>query len=225
MTLTPDRSPGELQEDEGILLGGSTDPTVAGGMRYVSGAFRFKDGTAVFDPRTYVHGHGTTHNKGGSDALIVQNLSSGTAPSAKTFQTDGAGGINLIDYVEAFPPNLQVGSYSVPLATSSATYVHYYTFTTAVLPIGSYFLAVQSYLDSSKTGNVVDARAQIDDTTTFARCVMPVDYVGGIIPLVGVYTVAFATATTHFIDFEICKVAGAGTVTMTSAYVTMWRVS
>lgn len=53
MSKTPDRHPGILVETEEILLGGdvSGDPTDLGGMRYVSGAFRFMDAIGVFDPR------------------------------------------------------------------------------------------------------------------------------------------------------------------------------
>jgi len=54
MPRTPDRHPGPLEEDEEIRLGGDAvgDPTDEGRMRYVSGAFRFRDSTGVYDPRS-----------------------------------------------------------------------------------------------------------------------------------------------------------------------------
>lgn len=224
MTRTPDRTPGELQEDEGIILGGDSDPTVVGGMRYVSGAFRFKDGTEVFNPKTFVSPHASTHNKSQSDALTAQSLSSGAAPANKTFQTDGAGGIALVDYVEAYPPNLQSGEYTTPFSTSAGTYQQVYRYTTTSVPAGNYFLVSLANLDCSNAGNVTDARVQIDDTTTFARFVGPVAYVGGSSQLIGVRTVTL-TAGVHNIDFDIFKASGNGNVIMLSAYITIWRVS
>jgi hypothetical protein len=56
MGRTPDRSPGEADE-EGIVLtnlGPGNDPSALGGMRYVNGAFRLKDALGVFDPRPSV---------------------------------------------------------------------------------------------------------------------------------------------------------------------------
>lgn len=224
MTLTPDRFPGELDEPEGILLGGSSDPTVAGEMRYVSGAFRFYDASGVFDPRTYVYGHKTTHQKSGSDELLVQDLGSGTLASGKTFQSDGSGGVTPVDYVPGFPPNREAGSYLTPYSTSAATYQQVWRYTTGTLPIGTYFFAVMAWLDCTNSGNVTDARVQIDDSTTIAKWIAPVGYVGGIAPLVGVYTTLFASATTHNVDYDICKISGNGNVIMTECYITLWRV-
>lgn len=53
MSATPDRFPGE-REEEGIILidDGSGDPPSTGGMRYVSGAFRLRDSVGVYDPRS-----------------------------------------------------------------------------------------------------------------------------------------------------------------------------
>lgn len=52
MPTTPDRHPGESDE-EGILLEVAVaDPTVVGGIRYVTTAFRLKDAIGVYDPRT-----------------------------------------------------------------------------------------------------------------------------------------------------------------------------
>jgi len=52
VVTTPDRKPGTGVEEELLLQDEyGVDPTVAGAMRYVSGSFRFRDGSGVFDPR------------------------------------------------------------------------------------------------------------------------------------------------------------------------------
>lgn len=53
MPVTPDRDAGARKEEELILddRAADGDPTATGAMRYVSGAFRLRDGTGVFDPR------------------------------------------------------------------------------------------------------------------------------------------------------------------------------
>lgn len=52
MAQTPDRFPGE-REDEGILLDEvTTVPQNTGGIRYVSGSFQMRDSIGVFNPRT-----------------------------------------------------------------------------------------------------------------------------------------------------------------------------
>jgi hypothetical protein len=54
MGRTPDRRPGRLVEEEVLMedQGAGNDPTDAGAFRYVDGAFRFKDATGIFDPRS-----------------------------------------------------------------------------------------------------------------------------------------------------------------------------
>lgn len=60
MPLTPDRHPGE-SDDEGLILENlspGNDPTALGGARLVNGDFRMKDQFGVFNPRnaaTAVH--------------------------------------------------------------------------------------------------------------------------------------------------------------------------
>lgn len=50
--VTPDRWPGPREEEELQLEERSTDPTVEGAVRYVSGSFRALDATGVFDLRS-----------------------------------------------------------------------------------------------------------------------------------------------------------------------------
>jgi hypothetical protein len=52
MPRTPDRNPG-VSDEEGIVLSDEgVEPAVVGEVRYNGGAFRMRDGTGVFDPRT-----------------------------------------------------------------------------------------------------------------------------------------------------------------------------
>jgi len=52
MPRTPDRFPGEREEDTGIILEEQTqEPQVVGEMRNVNGTILMKDDTGVFDPR------------------------------------------------------------------------------------------------------------------------------------------------------------------------------
>lgn len=63
MALTPDRRPGEADE-EGVVyenLAPGNDPPTAGGVRYVDGAFRLKDAIGVYDPRTVATGGSDLH--------------------------------------------------------------------------------------------------------------------------------------------------------------------
>lgn len=49
--VTPDRFPGTREEDELALREDTTDPSVEGRLRYVSGAWRLVDSIGVYDPR------------------------------------------------------------------------------------------------------------------------------------------------------------------------------
>lgn len=49
---TPDEFPGPRVEEEVQLETQASDPTTEGAMRYVGGAFKLKDSTGVFDPRS-----------------------------------------------------------------------------------------------------------------------------------------------------------------------------
>ncbi len=51
MPTTPDRHPGEADEEGIVFEPAGSDPSVAGGVRYVGGAFRFRDASGVYDPR------------------------------------------------------------------------------------------------------------------------------------------------------------------------------
>jgi len=226
MPTTPERARAEsetsrLQFDE--LSPGST-PDHAGELIYADGGFKLRDSVGVFNPRA-VALHAPTHSKGGSDQVNAQDLGSGVAPTGKLLQSDGAGGWNLVDYVPGFPPNLETDSTSTPFSTSSSSYQQAWRYTTAVLPAGSYFFAVQADLDTTNAGNVTDCRAQVDDAETIANTIGPVGYVGGSRPLVGVRSVAFPTVAAHTVDFDIRKASGNGSVSFKSIRVTLWRIA
>lgn len=51
MPRTPDRFPGPREEEEVQFAEQSSDPTVAGALRYVDGVFRQKDSVEVYNPR------------------------------------------------------------------------------------------------------------------------------------------------------------------------------
>ena len=60
MARTPDRRPGEADE-EGLVLenrGPGQNPTIAGGIRYVNGAFSFRDSLGLFNPRSQLSAAG-----------------------------------------------------------------------------------------------------------------------------------------------------------------------
>lgn len=48
---TPDRFPGVREEEEIKLVPESSDPTLVGAFRLVSGDFRMRDNHGVFNPR------------------------------------------------------------------------------------------------------------------------------------------------------------------------------
>lgn len=52
MPRTPDRFPGEADEEGLLLEETDSDPTIVGGMRLVGGDFRLRDSAGVFNPRT-----------------------------------------------------------------------------------------------------------------------------------------------------------------------------
>ena len=224
MPQTPDARYGELIEDEGIVLGPTALADAPGKIRYTGTRFSFQDAGGEFDPRTSVSLHAPTHSKGGVDEVLAQNLGSGAAPADKILQADGAGGWNLVDYVEAFPPELQSGEYLVPFATSSGVYQQVWRYTTTDLPAGDYFIAAQATLDTTNAGNVTDARIQLDDVVDIGKTIGPVAYVGGSRPMVAVRSVTL-TAGVHTIDFDLRKAKGHGSVEINACYVTLWRVA
>lgn len=52
MGTQPDRHPGPAIEEELVLEADPTDPTTVGAVRFNGEAFRLRDATGVFDPRT-----------------------------------------------------------------------------------------------------------------------------------------------------------------------------
>lgn len=227
MPTTPERARTE-SETERLQLDESapgSSPTDAGEIVYADGGFKFRDAIGVFNPRAAVTPHAPTHRKLGSDPLNAQDLGSGSAPAGKLLQSDGAGGWGLVDYVPGLPPNLETGVTTTPFSTSSSSYQQAWRYTTATLPAGSYFFALQADLDTTNAGNVTDCCAQVDDAETIANTIGPVGYVGGSRPLIGARSVTFATAARHTVDFDIRKASGNGSVVIKSIRITLWRIA
>ena len=63
MPITPDRFPGTREEEELALQPASSDPTVVGAMRLVSGRYRLRDDLGGFDPREAASGISETSHK------------------------------------------------------------------------------------------------------------------------------------------------------------------
>ena len=76
MGRTPDRYPGPREEEEVQYQEQSTDPTANGAVRYVSGSFRMKDSTGVFDPRA---GSGLTENAHKALRQLIHFIDDGPA--------------------------------------------------------------------------------------------------------------------------------------------------
>lgn len=74
--VTPDRWPGPREEEELQLEERSSDPTVEGAIRYVSGSFRGLDATGAFDLRS---GTGLTENAHRALRQLIHFLEEGPA--------------------------------------------------------------------------------------------------------------------------------------------------
>lgn len=76
MTQTPDRFPGAREEDEVVFTQDTVDPEVEGAVRYVSGAFKAKDSTGVFDLRA---GSGLSAGAHGALRQLIHFIDEGPA--------------------------------------------------------------------------------------------------------------------------------------------------
>lgn len=119
MGRTPDRSPGEADE-EGIILTNlapGNDPSAAGGVRYVNGAFRLKDALGVFDPRPTVQWYdvlleidpddtATTYVATYSGSAVTQEswTDTGTALELKRIEYTYADGLVTTEVRKVFDP-------------------------------------------------------------------------------------------------------------------------
>lgn len=82
MPRTPDRIPGEADEEGIILEERVDDPVQLGGVRYVSGDFRMKDSAGVFNPRT--GGTGLTANEHKTLRQLIHFIDDGPAEGFPT---------------------------------------------------------------------------------------------------------------------------------------------
>lgn len=92
MTTTPDRFPGDREEDVLALQDNADgDPANPGEVKYDGGAFRMRDSTGVFDPRT----GGSGLSEAAHEAL--DTLAHGlTETHALSVSRDGAGRVSEV---------------------------------------------------------------------------------------------------------------------------------
>lgn len=76
MARTPDRRAGPLLEEEIQMDLQTSDPSIEGAIRYVSGSFRFLDSTGLYDPRT---GGGLTENAHKTLRQLIHFIDDGPA--------------------------------------------------------------------------------------------------------------------------------------------------
>lgn len=123
MPNTPDRFPGPLQESEEVLLTEQptgTSPTAPGGFLYADGAFKMKDASGDFNPRSgggiteaqhevldsLVHWISETHfqeivRSGGRVSSVVQWTDAGkTVKIREMIVTRVAGKTSQLDFVQ-----------------------------------------------------------------------------------------------------------------------------
>ena len=102
MPRSPDAAEGPLYEEKIIFEEQSSPPANPGELSYHDGSFEGVDDVGLFNLRD-VQPHAVTHEDDGDDELTVQNLGSGAADGGLTFQSDGAGGVQLTEVVPGYP--------------------------------------------------------------------------------------------------------------------------
>lgn len=110
--------------------------------------------------------------------------------------------------------------------TSSTSYQQRWRYSTANLPAGTYILFAFAEVgtDATSAGPIVNARIQINDTTTLAQGIVKPGVEGARVPMGGAFHLAGISGVQN-IDFDIRKVSGVGSVAMENARVVLWRVS
>lgn len=223
MTGTPDAHHGELLEEEGIVLSDTSDPTREGEIRYSGGEVKAKDAVGVFGLRGGGT-HATTHSKGGSDEVTVQNLGTGLETIGQTLQTDGSGGVQLIGVVPGYPPAFATVVDETTSSTTLTGWQQKISLATPSLESGGYIMLVQAVLSGSKSNSQFAVRSQFDNTDTFGtlRAVSSVPFSEY---QFFAHTVKSAISGVHTIDIDYRYVGGSGYVTIRGARITFWRVS
>lgn len=116
MPRTPDRFPGERQ-DEGLVLfdnAAAGDPTVTGGLRYITDRFRFRDNLGVYTGRTvYVSASSDPTatddvDNGYNEGMLWLNLSTGV-----TYICLDETAASAVWVILGLPPATEVGQHLI----------------------------------------------------------------------------------------------------------------
>jgi hypothetical protein len=223
MGTTPDRHPGPRQEEELILEDYSSDPSSAGGITYNAGALKAQDATGVFNVRTHVEPHASTH-EGGSDPLTVQDLDSGAAAANLMLQTDGVGGWTLEEGVPGYPPELDFDTDLTEEGTTNSDWQEKLSMTTSSLPSGSYIVLMQATVAGTKASTKVGVKGELDDTTEIGSIIAKPGYTDGDLQFFA-HAVLTSFSGVHTFDIDWKLAGGGGTAKIRGARITLWRVA
>jgi hypothetical protein len=221
MPRTPDRSPGE-EDEEGTIYENLTpgnDPTVVGGVRMVNGVFRLKDSVSVFDP----HIHNTQHYVGGEQPIIAQSTSSGSATAGQVMQATGAGAWNLVSVVAGVAAELNRANDTVLSTTTSATFITKLTLTTTSLPVGDYILFWSYITNGSNNNTQVESRVRKDGTTDLFLVVNKASTAGSQFSNSG-HDVQVALSGVHTFTIDYRFAGGAGSAGIQGVHLTLWLI-
>jgi len=221
MPRTPDRSPGE-EDEEGTIYENLTpgnDPTVTGGMRMVNGVFRLKDSVSVFDP----HIHNTQHYVGGEQPIIAQSTSSGSATAGQVMQANGAGLWNLVSVVTGVAAELNRVADAVLATTVGTTPVTKLTLTTTSLPAGDYILFWSYTTVGSNNNTQVSSRVRKDGTTDLFTITSKASVAGSEFGNAG-HSVQVALTGVHTFDVDYWRAAGSGSAGVKDVLLTLWLI-
>ena len=221
MPRTPDRSPGE-EDEEGTIYENLTpgnDPTVVGGVRMVNGVFRLKDSVSVFDP----HIHNTQHYVGGEQPIIAQNLSSGAAPASRIMQSDGAGNWALVTVVAGVAAELNRANSNALSTTTSSTFINKLTLTTTSLPAGDYILFWSYITNGSNNNTQVESRVRKDGATDLFLVTNKASTAGSQFSNSG-HDVQVALSGVHTFTVDYRFAGGAGSAGIQDVHLTLWLI-
>lgn len=221
MPKTPDRSPGESDE-EGIVLenwAAGNDPPLAGGIRYVNGAFRLRHAAGLHTP----HSHAAEHYVGGVQPAIVQNMSSGAAAAGKLMQANGTGGWNLVDIVSGVPAELNQAEDLVLSTTVSSTPQLKLRMTTTSVPLGDYILFWSYTAIGSNNNTQMNTRVRKNSTTDLSSIANRAATAGAQFSNSG-FAVQFNLSGVNTYDLDYWLGSGAGSAGVQSARFALWLI-
>ena len=167
--------------------------------------------------------HKSTHEKDGSDELILQNLSAGAATDGKLLEADGEGNWTLVDYVAGIPAELNTAIDNSLSSTDSGTYQQKLRLTTSSLSSGKYFVVGAGILLGDRNNTQTEARLEEDDTTELGSLrvrltISAAEFV--------YYTHAVRTLSgVHTFDLDYRFAGGSGSAQIKNATILLWKLS